>query len=66
MANLAGAHGAFQDEISDVLGKKGARNAQGALGEGVQNYKNFVLRGGAYSTKFSANMNDIDQSIASF
>lgn len=29
MANLADAHGAFQDEISDVLGKKGARNVRG-------------------------------------
>jgi hypothetical protein len=29
MANLADAHGALQDEISDVLGKKGARNVRG-------------------------------------
>jgi hypothetical protein len=29
MANLADAHGAFQDEISDELGKKGASNVRG-------------------------------------
>ena len=29
MPNLADARGAFQDEISDVLGKKGARNVRG-------------------------------------
>ena len=29
MANLADARRAFQDEIGDVLGKKGARNVRG-------------------------------------
>jgi hypothetical protein len=29
MANLADPHGAFQDQISDVLGKQGARNVRG-------------------------------------
>jgi len=53
-------------ETRTMLKLSNANRAQGVLGEGVQNYKDFVLRGGAYSTKFSANMDDIDQSIASF
>lgn len=43
-----------------------ANHAKDALGEGIHNYKDYVLRGGAYSAKFADNMLDIDESIKSF
>ena len=43
-----------------------ANHAQAALGDGVHNYKDYVLRGGTYEAKFRENMQDIDESMKSF
>jgi methyl-accepting chemotaxis protein len=54
----------FQDRTMAKL--RVANHAQAALGDGVHNYKDYVLRGGAYDTKFFANLSDIDLAVNDF
>jgi methyl-accepting chemotaxis protein len=45
----------------DALAKRGATTRGiGALGDGIHNFKDFILRGGDYDKKFSANMDAVE------
>ena len=37
-----------------------------ALSDGIHHFKNFILRGGDYALKFDADMNAIDQAVATY
>jgi methyl-accepting chemotaxis protein len=61
---ITGEWGSFESRTMAKL--KLANHAQAALGNGVHNYKDYVLRGGSYEAKFRENMQDIDESMKSF
>lgn len=55
-----------QFEQVTLVKRVAATNGYVALGHGVQNFKNYLLRDGEYSKKFTKDMDTIDETVASY
>ena len=59
---LSSMNSSWQNFESVTLARKNTvLNGNTALGDGIQAFKNFILRGGDYDKKFIANMDEIDK-----
>lgn len=60
-------NGGWQNFETVTLQKRiAATNGYVNLGQGIQSFKNYVLRGGKYADEFNGFMNEIDASVATY